>query len=252
MKRIEKLFLLILTVAFIAMINTACEKPQKAPEPQKVQQPATGPITQDSSPNITGKVAETMNSGGYTYVKLEKEGREIWVAVGEADIKVGDDMAFYSGSVMHNFTSKTLGRTFDSIVFSPGPIGVQGDPNHSEFMSTGAVKPEMENIQVEKAAGADAYTIGELYEKSADLNAKSVTVKGAVVKVSTGIMGMNWVHMQDGSGDIAAGSHNLVVTTDDVPLVGETITVSGTLTKDKDFGQGYKYAVILENAAVSK
>jgi hypothetical protein len=110
----------------------------------------------------------------------------------------------------------------------------------------------MQNVDVEKASGAGAYTIMELYEKKAELDGSSVTVKGMVVKVSTGIMGKNWVHIQDGSGDIAAGSHNLVVTTDNVPLEGETITVSGTLSKDKDFGAGYVYAVIIEDAEVSK
>jgi hypothetical protein len=252
MKRFKTLFLLILTVILTTMIHTACGNSQKAQETGQSQQQVTESDAQEVSPVITGKVVETMNSGGYSYVKLEKDGEEIWVAVQETDIKVGGNMSFRGGTVMRNFTSKTLDRTFDSIVFSSGPAGQHGSSPHSGFQRNRFVKPELENIQVEKAEGDDAYTVGELYEKSADLDTRTVRVKGVVVKVSTAIMGTNWVHIQDGSGDTADGSNDLVVTTDDIPSVGETITVSGTLARDKDFGAGYRYAVIVENATVSK
>jgi hypothetical protein len=253
MKRLPMLFILLLTAALIVSVNTACDRSKEIPAPKQQQQKVTGPLTQDIRPNITGKVVETMNSGGYTYVKLEKDGVETWVAVTEIEgVKVGDEMSFYAGDVMPNFKSNTLNRTFESIIFSPGPVGQQGDPFHSQFMSRGAVVPEPQKVEVEKATGDNAYTIAELYEKSADLDQQTVTVRGIVVKVSTGIMGTNFIHIQDGSGDPSVGSHNLVVTSDAVPLEGEVITVSGTLTKDKDFGAGYFYAVILENSTVSK
>lgn len=109
-----------------------------------------------------------------------------------------------------------------------------------------------EQIRVEKAKGADAYTVSEAYEKAGKLDKKSVVVRGKVVKVSKGIMGKNWVHLRDGSGDSGKGTNNLVVTTQDDPKVGDVVTAKGTLYKDKDFGAGYKYAVILEEATVKK
>ncbi|MDO8282613.1 MAG: GW dipeptide domain-containing protein [Thermodesulfovibrionia bacterium] len=254
MKRFVKLFALLLLVISIAAVNTACNSKKKPAETKQQEQttPQAGPITTDTRPIISGKVAETMNSGGYTYVKLTKDGKEIWVAITEADIKKGEEMSFYSGDEMRNFTSKTLNRTFDSVIFSPGIVGKAGDPNAAPFMSKGAVVTEKQKVKVEKAAGANSYTIADLYSKSADLNAKSVKVKGVVVKVSPSIMGKNWVHIQDGTGDAAAGTHDLVLTTDSIPLDGETITATGTLAKDKDFGGGYAYKVILENASISK
>jgi len=105
-----------------------------------------------------------------------------------------------------------------------------------------------EPIRVEKAKGADAYTIGEVYAKSGDLDKKTVTVRGKVVKVSKGIMGKNWVHLRDGSGEAGKGTNNLVVTSQDEPKVGDVVTARGTLHKDKDFGAGYKYNVIVEEA----
>ena len=106
--------------------------------------------------------------------------------------------------------------------------------------------------KVEKAKGADACTVSETYEKAAKLDKKTVSVRGKVVKVSKGIMGKNWVHLQDGSGNAEKGTNNLVVTSQDVPNVGDVVTAKGTLHKDKDFGAGYLYKVIVEEATVKQ
>ncbi|NTV13260.1 MAG: hypothetical protein HGA96_04930 [Desulfobulbaceae bacterium] len=71
---------------------------------------------------LTGKVVESMDSGGYTYVQIENGGVKTWVAVPKSKIDVGQEVSFSQGSVMHNFESKTLKRKFDSIVFSGGVI----------------------------------------------------------------------------------------------------------------------------------
>jgi len=117
--------------------------------------------------------------------------------------------------------------------------------------SEGAKAPAAsEPITVEKAKGADACTVSEAYENAGKLDKKTVVVRGKVVKVSKGIMGRNWVHLRDGSGDAGKGTNNLVVTTQDVPNVGAVVTAKGTLHKDKDFGAGYKYRVIVEEGTV--
>jgi hypothetical protein len=107
-------------------------------------------------------------------------------------------------------------------------------------------------IKVEKAPGADAYTVSETYEKAGKLDKKTVVIRGKVVKVSKAIMGKNWVHLQDGSGDAGKGTNNLVATTQDDPKVGDVVTAKGTLYKDKDFGAGYLYKVIVEEATVKQ
>jgi hypothetical protein len=103
-----------------------------------------------------------------------------------------------------------------------------------------------EPIKVEKAKGKDAYTVGELYEKSGTLDKKAVTVRGKIVKVSKGILGKNWVHLRDGSGDAGKGTNNIVVTSQEDPKMGDVVTARGTLYKDKDFGAGYQYPAIVE------
>ena len=72
------------------------------------------------------------------------------------------------------------------------------------------------------------------------------------MKVSSGIMGKNWLHIQDGSGNQKDGNNDLVITSNDLAAVGDLVTISGTLYKDKDFGSGYKYDVIVEQASIKK
>ena len=109
-----------------------------------------------------------------------------------------------------------------------------------------------EKMSIPKATGANAYTVAELFAQKGKLNKKKVVVKGKVVKVSQGIMKRNWIHLQDGTGSADKKNHDLVVTTQAVPTDGQIITITGTLLKDKDFGAGYKYDVIIDNAEIVK
>ncbi len=202
---------------------------------------------------LSGKVVETMESGGYTYVSIEKDGKTSWVAVPSTKVTVGQEMAFQPGMVMTNFTSKSLGRTFDAIVFSTGPASAMGmSSDHGTPSQKPAAVAPTEPIKVAKASGANAYTVSELYEKIDTLNTKAVVFKGKVVKFSPNIMNKNWVHIQDGSGDSSKGNNDILVTSKDQVSVGDVVTTKGTLAKDKDFGSGYKYAVIVEEASFTK
>lgn len=107
-----------------------------------------------------------------------------------------------------------------------------------------------ETIRVQKAK--DGYTVAEVYAQRAGLDGKKVAVRGKVVKVSSGIMGKNWIHLQDGSGSREKNDFNLVVTSQDEPKVGDVVTASGTLAKDKNLGMGYRYVVLVEDANVRK
>jgi hypothetical protein len=168
-------------------------------------------------------------------------------------------MAFQPGSEMGNFTSKSLNRTFDSIIFSAGPVEPQGASASSAGHGNAEKTPQggkpaapsaVKDVKVEKAAGPDSYTVGEIFAKRSALNNKTAVVRGTVVKFSAGIMNMNWIHLQDGTGDAKKATHDLVVTTQDMAKVGDVVTVKGTVAKDKDFTAGYKYDVIIEKASI--
>jgi len=82
-----------------------------------------------AQPVLSGKVVETMNASGYTYINLENEGKKFWVAVPTMAVKVGDELKLQPGAEMNSFTSKTLNRTFDKIIFSGGPVTKPVDPS---------------------------------------------------------------------------------------------------------------------------
>jgi hypothetical protein len=210
-----------------------------------------------TDPVLSGKVVETMNAGGYTYVCLEKRGKKIWVAVPEMKVTVGQKIGFQPGMEMVNFTSKTLNRTFERIIFSGGPLVASEATSKKaapamQGIGKAASAAPAGKISVEKAAGPDAYTVSEIFTQKASLNNKSVVLRGKVVKVSSGIMDKNWMHLQDGTGDAEKGTHDLVVTSQDSAAVGDVVTVKGTVYVNKDFGAGYKYEVIMEEASIQR
>ena len=298
MKR--KLFVLLIS----GMLLTGCGQ-DKAPEqttpPQKTSQETTSPSAPQGTPetaqptnmpkwSFAGKVVETIDAGGYTYVLADNGTEQKWVAIMKTDLAKGEEVTFSDGLLMRNFESKSLNRTFDEIVFSSGAIGKTPQPPapaapapqmttppggtsaadsfekavQSEGGSApmagmpgsmgGGGKPivPFENIKVERATGENAATVGELYGKSADFNGKKIQLRGKVVKVSKNIMGKNWIHLQDGTGDAEKNTHDLVATSQDAPNVGDTITISGTVQTEKDFGSGYKYDIIVEEATITQ
>lgn len=255
-------------------------------------------VTQQQAKTVSGTVLETMDAGGYTYLLIETGKTKQWVAIAATEVKTGETVSYYDGMVMPNFTSKSLNKTFDSIIFSPGLVGQEppaadphgigktmdndtpatpaapadadNSPGADPFASAvqaeaspatmqaktvsggsiGAMVP-FDEIKVEKATGDNAYTVGELFADNTKLDGKTVRVQGKVVKFSPQIMGMNWIHLQDGSGDPLKNTHDLVVTTSlELPKDQEVITIEGIVRANKDFGAGYSYVVIVEEAKI--
>jgi hypothetical protein len=259
-----------------ALLLSACGEQQKAPEAAKpsaqpapvaahAATPAAPAYTPASSPGKSGNVLETMNAGGYTYVQVDTGKEKFWAAGPETKVKVGDTVAVPEGMPMPNFESKSLKRKFDMVYFVPSilapgaapaaagmPAGMPGAaPSvNGQTASPGAPKVVAPGaINLKGIAKADQ-TVADIYAQKAALAGKPVKVRGKVVKVSSGIMGKNWLHVQDGSGQ--SGSNDLTVTTSAEAKPGDTVVISGKLAVAKDFGYGYKYDVIVEDAQVTK
>jgi hypothetical protein len=114
------------------------------------------------------------------------------------------------------------------------------------------VVPAAKVAKIAKAPGADAKTVEEIVTGRTALKDKSIVVRGQVVKVTSGVMGKNWVHLQDGSGSSDKGTHDILVTTTDTVAVGDVVDARGTVRTDVTVGPGYAYAVLVDGAKVRK
>jgi hypothetical protein len=114
--------------------------------------------------------------------------------------------------------------------------GMGGDSHQARVITSKA------DVKVEPCA--DCITIGKLLADKKSYEGKVIKVKGQVTKYNGGIMGKNWVHIQDGT-EYQDG-FDLTVTTEITVAVGETVTFEGKITLDKDFGYGYAYSVLME------
>ena len=213
---------------------------------------------------FTGTVAETMNAGGYTYVRLQASGKDdVWVAAPEFDAKVGQQVSVTLEMPMRNFESQTLKRTFPLVYFvssvsrdgkvvaggADASAGASGSPPVQ--MMTSRTPSDAEKVEP-VAPPAGGLSIADLWAKHKALSGKEVTVRGKVVKANNGILGTNWVHLQDGSGSEADRTNDITITTDAVVQVGDVITVKGILATGKDIGSGYAYDAIIEKATIVK
>lgn len=195
---------------------------------------------------LKGKALEVIQTGSYTYLRIEQGKESVWAAIPATEVEKGKTVEIYAGMDMKDFKSKTLKRTFKSIVFSNGVVG-NAVPSTMHGESTSGPKA---TVKVEKAKGEDARTVSEIHANKKELKGKSVLLRGKVMKVSNGIMDMNWVHLQDGTGSEKKGDNDLLVTTQAEVEFGAVVTFRGTIAADQDFGSGYKYAVLMEKAVL--
>ena len=67
-----------------------------------------------------GMVLESQSAAGYSFLRVQREDGQIWIASLTTAAEAGQTVAWTQGIVMQNFDSPTLGRTFESILFVDG------------------------------------------------------------------------------------------------------------------------------------
>jgi len=210
---------------------------------------------------VTGTVVEAMDAAAYTYVRVDTGDGEFWAASNRFAVEVGDRVTFPLETPMRNFHSESLDRDFPVVYFvsyvvpegeapqTAEPASMDLPPGHP---SLDAFKIDPETAAAMEVKGpSDGLTIADVWKRRVDLAGTQVTVRGRVVKHNAGILGRNWFHIQDGSGELANGTNDLTVTTEAAVAAGDIVTVTGTVAIDRDFGAGYTYTVMLEDATVT-
>jgi hypothetical protein len=255
-------------VLLVAVAVAGCKKSEPPAAPQAATAPAANEPAAPQQPqgtSIKGKIVEKLEAPPYSYLKIAAGKEEMWTAVPKTDAKKGDEVTVANAMPMNGFESKTLNRKFDVVFFgtlagAPGaapapaqpPVDTSPAGMAAQHANVSKGTTDVADVKVDKASGADARTVAEIHAQKGALKEKAVTVRGKVVKYNAGIMGKNWVHLRDGSGKADKGDNDITITTQDAAVVGDVVTVKGVVRTDKDFGAGYAYPVIVEDAKVSK
>ncbi len=224
--------------------------------------------------SVKGSVLEVIQVPRYTYLRIGAAGQPgTWAAVNSAPaIKVGDSVAVVQAQAMTDFQSTALNRKFDLIYFGAlaGKDDVAGASNPHAGMdmknphggatppANGETNPHAQGAspaadavaigKVAKAKGELGHTVAEVFAKRGALAGKTIRVRAVVVKSVPGVMGKTFLHVRDGSGSEKTADHDLTVTTQAQPQVGDTLLFEGKLGTDVDLGAGYKYPAIVQDA----
>lgn len=193
------------------------------------------------------EVKEVIQGFNYTYLLVSENNKELWLAISKSEVKKDAVLYYADPLLMNNFTSKELNRTFETIYFVQKISDKLPLEAEQVIRESGAQKTEiakLDNVKID--AKSDEITIAELFENHAKYAGKTVSITGIVSKFSPMIMDRNWVHIQDGTE--FAGEFDLVVTTGDSVETGNQVTFTGKVSLNKDFGAGYFYKIIMEDA----
>ena len=222
---------------------------------------------------IEGEVLEVIQVPSYSYLRLGSRGDTgTWAAVPTSTLAVGDHARVGDAMKMQGLTSNALKRTFPVIYFGtlqagrapraanphanaapPGATGAGSDEAMKSAhppLGAVAVAPVAPVAPVTRASGPNARTVAELIAQRTELTGKTVRVHGTVVKSTPGVLGRTYLHLRDGSGDAAAGTNDVAVTTAATPAVGDTLVVEGSVAVDRDIGAGYRFPTIVEDAKI--
>jgi hypothetical protein len=211
-----------------------------------------GALAPAPSERVTGTVLETLDSGGFTYVRFHTAKGERWAAVGRVELPRGATITIAPTTIADRFVSQPLGKTFDNLIFGAleevAPSA--GSASSAPLSPHGAESAPAATGVVAKAEGKAAKTVAELWARGPSLrDGQPVVVRGRVVKVLRGIMNRNWIHLRDGSGT-PGKDDEITVTSQDAPTIGSVVTATGTLHLNRDFGSGYSFPVLIEEASV--
>jgi hypothetical protein len=215
------------------------------------EQPETQPINQMSADAMDKSVhnvlvEEKIDASSYSYLRVKEKENSYWIAINKMDINPGEYVIFSKSMEMKNFKSESLNRTFESILFVDD-AAKSGSTDQLKSPHQNITGGKDGSISIEPVKGG--YSVEQIYLQKSSLEFKTVKVRGKVIKVNNEIMGTNWVHIQDGTGK--DGTHDLLITTSQKVQVGSTIVAEGKVIKDKDFGAGYFYTVLLENSKIT-
>jgi hypothetical protein len=249
--------IILISIFFSLNLLLGCEK--EAPQVQVPETSAAQP-TENPAGLATGTVIETIDASVYTYVQVDTNGEKIWLAGPKTVITQGGSINVNTDAPMNNFHSKALNRDFPVIYFvgafsgsavQSAPTLVPASttelpPGHTPVTDIKTMTAKNMELSEPVKRIEDGHTIAEIINNRKELSGKTVKVRGMVTKFTANVMNKNWIHMIDGSSD-----KDLTVITDQLVTTEQMIVIEGKVLLDKDFGYGYFYELLIEDAKVT-
>lgn len=190
---------------------------------------------------------DILQSTKYTYLHVTEAGKKFWIATSKTEAKKGQTYMYKGGLMKTNFESVEFKRTFDTIYLVSHVISAMEHPGGQlSGVSSPPVLAEGDKTTTTLDV-KDAVKLSDLMANKSKYDGKTITISGECVKANNGIMGRNWLHIQDGSKE-KGKLIDLTVTTNIKLAVGSTAVLKGKITLNKDFGSGYRYDVLMEEA----
>ena len=194
-------------------------------------------------------IEEVLHAAGYTYLLVSEGRKEQWLAIPEMDVSIGTTYYYQGGLNMPNFKSRELDRVFESVIFLEqisleppvSPESVSLSEAHTATIS-------IEKLDISVEVTEDGISIADLVSDKKSYDGKTVRIRGQVTKYNADIMEKNWIHLQDGTD--YDGKFDLTITSDIAVETGDVLTFEGKIALDKDFGFGYFYEIIMEEAKI--
>ncbi|MBK8701250.1 MAG: hypothetical protein IPN29_17600 [Saprospiraceae bacterium] len=245
-----------LLIAMMLIGLWACnDKPKVIVEDVTTASPAEGQQGMAQGVTVPGQQAaatsdvhqvtalELLQAERHTYLRVTENADTFWIAASKMEAAKGRKYFYRGGLLKTDFESAEFNRVFDKIYLVSQIIDASAHPGGSGGAPTAEVDPkEIKNIPGKIA-------LSELLGNSGKYDGKAIVVAGKVVKVNNGIMGRNWVHIQDGT-SLKSKKCDLTITTMENIPIGSTLAFEGKVALNKDFGAGYRYDIIVEEAVV--
>lgn len=177
-------------------------------------------------------VEQAVDRGDTQLLSVRQGPWQTWVEVPDVGAGVGDYVLLGKGSARQDVEIPELGQRAPQVV----------DIEHVQV-----VDEETARRTVSSTAPKDAVPVQTIYAELDQRADKEIVVYGTVAK-ATSAVGSIWVHVQDGTGDAAAGTHDLTIQTQQPVSRGQRVAFRGVLRKDVDLGFGYQYDALVEEA----
>ena len=193
----------------------------------------------------TVTVNEILPTEKYVYLNVNEADEKFWIATGKQEVVIGEKYFFKGGLLKTNFESKEYNRVFNKVFLVSKLVPLKhGNPSKHGGKSEKSASKTANNFKLTFDHGKEFVKIADLVNNPSKYAGKKIKMTGQCTKMNANIMGKNWIHLKDGTKD----DYDMVLTSSTAVPEGHIIKVEGTVSLDKDFGSGYRYNILVEDA----